>query len=108
MRHQNQEAIKQYQIAVNLNPDLYAVYSNIGGLQIDSGNVAAGIATLQQVIALAPNYAEPYINLGVAYMRQGNYADSIGYFDRAIALNPSAEWAYKNRADAMKSLAAAK
>ena len=108
MRHQNQEAIKQYQIAVNLKPDLYAVYSNIGGLQIDSGNVAAGIATLQQVIALAPNYAEPYINLGVAYMRQGNYADSIGYFDRAIALNPSAEWAYKNRADAMKSLAAEK
>lgn len=107
MHHQLPEAIKEYQIAIRIKPDLYAVYSNIGGLQVDSGNVAAGIETLKQVISLAPNYAEPYINLGVAYMRQGNYADSIGYFDKAIQLNPAAEWAYRNRDEALKNLTAA-
>ncbi len=95
------EAIREYEHALALKPDLYAAYANIGAIYLDRGNLPKGEEMLLKVTQLAPEMGEGFVNLGVLYMRQQQTDKALEVLDRAIELNPNAFAAYFNKGEAL-------
>lgn len=102
MNQRNREAIDEYRIALRLNPNLAAAYSNISALQIDTGDLANAEVNLRRVIELMPQFTEAYVNLAVLHMRRNQPIEAIQYLDHALSINPSSEAARLNKADAIR------
>ncbi|OYE04688.1 tetratricopeptide repeat protein [Nostoc sp. 'Peltigera membranacea cyanobiont' 232] len=99
MRRSNyQEAIENFNQAIELEKDLAFAYSDrcLAYLQLQDYHQA--IADCTQAINFAPDDSEAYLNRGVAHYRQGDYLAAIVDHNRAIALKPYDFRAYYNRA----------
>ncbi|MEH2205971.1 MAG: tetratricopeptide repeat protein [Nostoc sp.] len=92
-----QEAIKNFNRAIELKKDLAVAYSDrcLAYLQLQDYHQA--IADCTQAINFAPDNFEAYLNRGVAHYRQGDYSAAIVDHNRAIALKPYNFRAYYNR-----------
>jgi protein O-mannosyl-transferase len=95
------DAIREYQTALSLKPDIHAAYSNMAAIQIDSGQLDEGEKTLVKLTQLAPDYTEGFINLSVLYLRKKETEKAITAVDRAIAINPDSSAAHFNKAEAL-------
>jgi tetratricopeptide (TPR) repeat protein len=93
-----QEAIKNFNQAIELEKDLAVAYSDrcLAYLQLQDYHQAVTDCT--QAINFAPDNFEAYLNRGVAHYRQGDYSAAIVDHNRAVALKPSDFRAYYNRA----------
>lgn len=56
--------------------------------RLQQGQLEAGIAGLEQIIASAPDLAAPHINLGIAYRMKGDLESAEASLLKAIGLNP--------------------
>ncbi|MDZ8064139.1 MAG: tetratricopeptide repeat protein [Nostoc sp. DedQUE08] len=93
-----QEAIENFNQAIELKKDLAVAYSDrcLAYLQLQDYHQA--IADCTQAINFAPDNFEAYLNRGVARYRQGDYPAAIVDHNRAVTLKPSDFRAYYNRA----------
>ncbi len=99
-----QEAIKDYDRAISLNPKYADAYNNRGKAKFEMGNKPEAIADLDRAISLNPKSAEAYFNRGNAKSDLGNQLEAIKDYDRAISLNPKSAEAYFNRGNAKSDL----
>jgi len=95
------DAIREYERALALKPDIHAAYSNMAAIQIDTGQLESGEKTLVRLTEIAPEYTEGFINLSVLYLRKNEIDKSIVASNRAITINPSAFAAFFNRGEAL-------
>ena len=95
------DAIREYEAALALKPDIHAAYSNMAAMQIDTGRLDDGEKTLVKLTEIAPEYTEGFINLSVLYIRKKETDKAITAADRALAINPEAFAAHFNRAEAL-------
>jgi tetratricopeptide (TPR) repeat protein len=96
-----EDAIREYEHALALNPNLYAASVNLAALFIDRGDLAKGEGMLLRVTTLAPNFTEAFVNLGVLYLRKREPDKAIAALDRVLAANPGAPSAHFNKAEAL-------
>ena len=98
-----EEAIKHYDQAIRINPQIFQAYNNRGAAKGKLGRHEEAIADCNEAIRINPQYANAYTNRGNAQAALGQYHDAITDYDQAISLNPKDAVAYNNRGTANKA-----
>jgi len=88
-------AAQQYRKALELNPRNAVAHSNLGGLLVNQGLHADGVAHLQEAIRLDPANGSPYYNLGMLQARHGQVADAIHNLTLAVQYRPGVTDAHR-------------
>lgn len=83
-----EEALQEYEIAINLDPNNYFTHSNLGTAYAELGEYELAIPELQTSVLIAPYYYKGWNNLGLAYYRIGEYEEAEESLLRAVALHP--------------------
>lgn len=81
------DAIREYLIALQLDPDYAYAHNNIGVAYYNRGYLDAAIKELKEAIRLSPDYAEAHYNLGIAYGEKGMTGDAYIEMKEAMELN---------------------
>lgn len=92
------EAIHQYELAVELEPRNVEARENLGAALIAAGRSEEATRQLREVLRLAPQRPLAAVNLGAALERLGRSAEALSVYRKAIAVNPENEKAHHNLA----------
>lgn len=92
------EAIKEFQEALRLNPDIQEVRSNLGSVYWAMGLHEQALAEYLKARELRPNYDAIYFDLGNVYYAMGRFPEAAESFHATIRLNPKHGAAYNNLA----------
>jgi Flp pilus assembly protein TadD len=99
-----QQAITDYDQAIEINPKNAKAFYNRGIAYSDLGEFQQAITDYDQAIQLNPKFAEAFYNRGNAYRKLGEYKKAIKDYDQAIQLNPNYAKAFYNRGIAHRKL----
>ena len=67
------EAIGQFQKALEINPNYAEAHNNLGNALLQKGQVDEAMAQYQKALEINPNYAEAHNNLGDALFKKGRW-----------------------------------
>jgi len=93
---QMDEAIVNFQKALEIKPDYAEAHSNLGVALFQKGQVDEAIVQYQEALEIKPNYAKAHSNLGVALSQKGQVDEAIVQYQGALELNPNDADAYTN------------
>ena len=96
-RHQQKDAIDDFNKAIQLYPEYAAVYNNRGNVLLGLGAVKEALKDFDRALLLAPGYAAAYSNRAGAYMKLGQVERAIADYTKAIELTPSSAAALSGR-----------
>jgi tetratricopeptide (TPR) repeat protein len=82
------EASREFQEAVRLNPDYAESRHNLGTVLYQLNRLPEAVSQLQEAIRLQPDHARAHNNLGLAFYRQGNTAEATAQFLEALRIDP--------------------
>jgi Tfp pilus assembly protein PilF len=94
-----EEAIKNYDRALELNPDNANIYSNKSIVYRSMKRYEDAFKSLDCAIKLKPDLAAAYSNRGLVHSELKQYKTAIKDFDRAIELEPTIGDAYWNKSN---------
>jgi tetratricopeptide (TPR) repeat protein len=97
------QALRDFDKALELNPKLVAAYANRGVAENGKNRYDDAIADFNRVIEVEPNSASTYANRGVAYYNKEQDDKAIADFSKAIELDPKIALGYYDRAFACAS-----
>ena len=100
----DQQAIKDYDKLIELDPKNAVVYFSRGTAYGRLGNDQQAIKDFDKSIELDPKNAVVYSDRGYTYFRLGNDQQAIKDYDKAIELDPKFSLAYSNRGPAYTRL----
>ena len=83
-----QQAIVQYEKAIELQPDLAITWNNLGVARTAQGRMADGESAYRKAIKLNPAYGLAYYNLGANFDQREKYDQALVYYQRAIEIDP--------------------
>lgn len=83
------EAIQEYDLAIKLDPDNNAAYSNKGYAFIRQGQFKEAIGPLEDVTRKDPSFIWGHYNLALAYQRSGNSDWAGKEVDKVLELDPT-------------------
>ncbi|MFQ5677048.1 MAG: tetratricopeptide repeat protein [bacterium] len=83
------EAINQFELALEIDPDYPEVYCNLGKSYLAQGNFERALAVLEQGAQHAPEFADLQNFLGIAYLHNGNHRQAVTHMEKALKLNPN-------------------
>lgn len=104
---QLEQAIAEFDRAIELDPDDVEVYATRGFAYIALGQFERGIADYDTAIELESENPILYNDRGFAYAELGKYERAVADYDKAIELDPdydNVDYAYNNRGFAYGSL----
>jgi tetratricopeptide (TPR) repeat protein len=81
-------AILLYRAAARVDPRFPSARYNLGRLLLQQGQVAPGMAEVQEALRLYPDFAEAHEVLGLAYTEQGRVDAAMAHLQRALAWHP--------------------
>lgn len=90
LRRRFEDAIKECEIAIELDPDFGNPYNDIGSYLINLGRFDEAIGWLENAIQ-AEDYDMkhyPYYNLGRIYEKKGYWDTAMKYYQDALSINP--------------------
>jgi tetratricopeptide (TPR) repeat protein len=97
-------ALSYYNYGLNLDAQHAHLYTNLGSLLKDIGQLKAAIKMYEQAVKCDPNFDIALANLANAVKDQGMVADAIGYYKRAVQANPEFAEAVCGLATALNSV----
>lgn len=83
-QNQLEAAIDRYRKAIQLKPDFFEAYFNLGTVQVARGEIEAGIAAYRRVTEIQPAYVQAQIKLAQLLEQQGNWQAAIDCYQQAI------------------------
>jgi tetratricopeptide (TPR) repeat protein len=101
---QYEQAIAEFDKAIELDPNYTAAYANRGNVYSQIGQHDKAIADCNKAIELDPDDAEVYGNRAAVYSHMGEHDKAIADYNKAIELDPNYAQAYYNRGIAYSSL----
>ena len=81
------DALAQFQKAVELNPNYADAHTNLGIALLQKGQLGKAIEQHQTALKINPNFAIAHANLAVAFIRKGRIDDAIAEFQEALRLD---------------------
>ncbi len=98
------EALADYDKAIQLKPDFVEAYKNRGAAKIQLKRTHEAFADFDEVIRLKPDDAEAYNNRGGTKIYLNQPGEALIDFNEAIRIKPNYAEAYANRAEAKTRL----
>jgi tetratricopeptide (TPR) repeat protein len=92
-----EEAVRDFNKAIELKPDYTEAYNNRGNLFSNANRNEAALHDFNKAIELDPGYADAYNNRGNLFLKENRNDKAIHDFNKAIELNPDYAQAYNNR-----------
>jgi tetratricopeptide (TPR) repeat protein len=92
-----EEALADYDWAIEINPEFASAYSNRGNTYDEQGRTEETLADYDRAIELDPEDAIAYNNRGIIYRKQRRYEEALTDYGRAIELDPEDAGTYYNR-----------
>ena len=92
------EAIAEYEKALQLNPDYAAAHNNLGTVFLRAGRTDEAISHFQKALQINPGNGQAQNNLGNAYLQKGDAAGAAAHFRQAMQLEPTDRWVKNNLA----------
>ena len=96
-----QEAIGQYQQALQLKPDSAEAHYSFGVALVGQGRLREAIGHYEQALQISPHDAEVHNGLGIALERAGRVQEAIGQYERALQIKPRFSEAHSNLGNAL-------
>jgi protein O-mannosyl-transferase len=93
----NEDAIKDFNRALVLDPKYAEAYNNRGNVFLNENKNAEALADFKKALEFKPDYADAYYNLGLLYMNENRNEEAFKDFNKAIELKPDFAAAYNNR-----------
>ena len=90
------EAIEQYQTAVQLDPDSAIPHYNLGLAYSSNGRIDEAVEQYQAALHLSPDFADAHSGLATAYFNKGQIDKAIEQYEIALRLEPNNEQALNN------------
>ena len=81
-------AIKDYDLAITLNPNYAKPYNNRGVAYQKKGDYDRAIKDFDEAIKLSPNYGHAFANRAETYLKKNDYERAAQDYDEAIRLEP--------------------
>lgn len=97
-------ALAYYNYGLNLDSRHAHLFTNLGSLLKDIGQLSAAIKMYEQAVACDANFDIALANLANAVKDQGRIADAIGYYKRAVNASPDFAEAVCGLANALNSV----
>ncbi len=91
-----EEAIRELNEALRLNPDYIEVHNNLGVTYDRMGMPEEAVNEIKEALKLNPDYTEAHCNLGNIYARSGRYEEAAGELQEALRINPELAIAHNN------------
>jgi tetratricopeptide (TPR) repeat protein len=95
------EAIVQYQKALQINPDYAKAHYNLGCALFQKGNVDEAIEHFQRALQINPDSMEAHYNLSCALLQKGNVDEAIVQYQKALQIEPDDEESHINLGNAL-------
>jgi Flp pilus assembly protein TadD len=99
-----ERALEQYRIALDIEPEYSAAYSNIGLIYSDTGRPERAVEYFQKALQLKPASFAARNNLGVAYSRMGLSENAIAQFRESLELQPLQPGVHNNLGNEYRSM----
>jgi len=99
------DAIKEYEGALKIDPNHALAHYNLGNLYHAQGKLKEAIREYQQALKIEKidrNRAFVHYDLGVAYHTQGRLKEAIKEYQQAVTINPNDEKAHTNLGSAYR------
>jgi tetratricopeptide (TPR) repeat protein len=90
------EAIDQFQIALNVDPKYPMARTNLGIALAKKGRVDEAITHFQTVLRDYPDDAKAHLNLGTALAKKGDAESAIAEFEKALSIQSRYPSAHQN------------
>ena len=97
------EAIRQLQEALRLQPHFAPACNNLANALLLKGQIDEAIGQYQEAIRLNPDHAEAYYNLGTALLLKGQTDEAIRQFQEVLRLKPDHAEAHYNLGNVLGS-----
>ncbi|MBI2982134.1 MAG: tetratricopeptide repeat protein [Deltaproteobacteria bacterium] len=91
-----EEAIREYQAALQLKPDYADAHNNLGLAYKNQGRWEEAILKFQIALRIQPDLVEAHNNLGNTYKDQGRWEEAIREFRTTLQLKPEYADAHNN------------
>jgi protein O-mannosyl-transferase len=82
------DAIAQYQEAMQIHSNFGEVYNNLGYALQQKGRADEAIPLFQKALELNPNIQTAYDNLGTALLQKGRMDEALAVYQAALRINP--------------------
>jgi Flp pilus assembly protein TadD len=92
-----EEALRYARQVTEKDPQDYNAWRMVAEIELQRGNLEAGLAALEKIPADKVTDAQPYLNIGILYINKKKPAEAEPAFDRAIAIQPNLADAYYYR-----------
>lgn len=89
-----EEAIEQFNKAIEINPEISGLYRGLGGAYLELGDYGKAIENFEKALSMNPNNPNTYNGLGEVYYQIGDYDKAIEYFKEAINIDSNYDKAY--------------
>jgi tetratricopeptide (TPR) repeat protein len=83
-----EEAVAEYQRAIELDPQGALPHHGLGNVYVDQGRQEEAVAAYQRAIELDPKLAAPHHGLGNVYRSLGRQEEAVAEYRRAIEFDP--------------------
>jgi len=93
---QADEAIEQFQKALEINPNDMDAHNDLGMALDEIGQMDDAIAQYQKALEINPDNAGAHNNLGNTLFRKGQLAEAIEQYQKAVKINPKDAEAHGN------------
>ncbi len=91
---QPERAIAIYRFLLDRSPELFAAWSNLGGIYANQGDYAKAETCYHRALHFNPRYYLAYYGLGSLFLQTKQMDEALDNLTRARDLNPSFPWTY--------------
>lgn len=99
-----EDAIRQYQQALQRSPEHLALRHNLSVALSESGRLGEAVKVLLDALEVSPNDSKSLNNLGELYLRQGKLPEAVDALRKALRANPDMPEANNNLAAALSRM----
>jgi len=97
-----EEAIAQFQKALEINANSAEAHHNLGAALFRKGKVDEAIVHYQEALRIKPDDAKAHYNLGIALGQQGRVDEAITHYREALEINPDYGEAHNNLGNVLR------
>jgi tetratricopeptide (TPR) repeat protein len=81
------DAEREFERAVNSDPNFYPAWYNLGLLRMSRGNIAGARSAFRSTVREKPGHAQALFQLGLMEEQRGNKDGAVDYYAKAFSIN---------------------